>query len=184
MAQGAPKAASLKIFPPVLLYIFINRQSQIFSNMFALRILTVLLGLEPPTMRFLFERSVRVERVRRNSPKLQLDFFLCPSKKPWKRRCARPQAPKRWPGRLFAIKLRINDGFGMFFRCILTTRLTLCFGLSRFLFGAPMGATRYEHQSFHSRMHVKDGATGQFTSFAQKNFSTPTATSSNVVGEL
>ena len=71
-----------------------------------------------------------------------------------------------------------------FFRCILTTRLTLCFGLSRFLFGAPMGATRHEHQSFHSRMHGKDGATGQFTSFAQKNFSTPTATSSNVVGEL
>jgi len=90
-----------------------------------------------------------------------------PRKKAWEGRCAWPQALKRWPGRLFAIKLRINDGFGMFFRCILTTRPYFIHLLSRFLFGAPMGATRHEHQTFHSRMHEKDGATGQFTSFAQ-----------------
>ena len=73
----------------------------------------------------------------------------------------------------------------MFFRCILTTRHHFIHLLSRFLFGAPMGATRHEHQTFHSRIHGKDGATGQLTSFAQKNiFSTPTATCSNVVGEL
>ena len=41
--------------------------------------------------------------------------LFVPRKKAWERRCARLQAPERWPGRLFAIKLHINDGFGMFF---------------------------------------------------------------------
>ena len=124
-------------------------------------------------MRFWFERSVRVERVLYlwpNLSKVTVSFLFVPRKKAWERRCAWPQAPKRWPWRLFAIKLRINDGFGMFFRCILTTRFHFIHLLSRFLFGAPMGATRHEHQIFHSRMHGKDGATGQFTSFAQNIF--------------
>ena len=121
----------------------------------------------------------------KNLSKVTVSFLFVPRKKAWERRCARPQAPKRWPGRLFAIKLRINDGFGMFFRCILTTRLHCTHLLSRFLFEAPMGATRHEPQTFHSRMHEKDGASGVFTSFAQKNmFSTPTANCSNVVDKL
>ena len=88
-----------------------------------------------------------------NLTKVTVSFLFVPRKKAWERRYARPQAPERWPGRLFAIKLRINDGFGIFFRCILTTRLHFIHLLSRFLFGAPMGATRHEHQAFHSRMH-------------------------------
>ena len=95
-------------------------------------------------------------------------FLFVPRKKARERRCSWPQALKRWPRQLFAIKLRINDGFGMFFRCIFSTRPYFIHLLSRFLFGAPMGATRHKHQTFHSRMHGKDGATGQFTSFAQK----------------
>ena len=61
--------------------IFFNRQSRIFSHIFALRISTVFLGLEPPTMRFLFERSVRVERVQRTSHKVTVGFCLCRGKR-------------------------------------------------------------------------------------------------------
>jgi len=104
-----------------------------------------------------------------NLSKVTVSFLFVPRKKAWERRCAWPQALERWPGRLFAIKLRINDGFGMFFRCILTTRFHFIHLLSRFLFGAPMGATRHEHQAFPCRVHEKDGAPGVFTSFAQKN---------------
>ena len=105
--------------------------------------------------------------------KVTVGFLFVPRKKAWERRCAWPQALKRWPRRLFAIKLRINDGFGMFFRCILTTRQHFIHLLSRFLFGAPMGATRHEHQTFHSRMHGKDGATGQFILSLKKIFFRP-----------
>ena len=55
------------------------------------------------------------------------------------------------------MKLRINDGFGMFFCSILTTRPHCAHLLNRFLFEAPMGATRHEHQTSHSRMHEEDG---------------------------
>ena len=104
-----------------------------------------------------------------NLTKVTVSFLFVP-RMAWEGRCARPQAPKRWPGRLFAIKLRINDGFGMFFRCILTTRPYFIHLLSRFLFGPPMGATRHDLQTSHSRLHEKDGTPGVLTSFATKIF--------------
>ena len=65
-------------------------------------------------MRFLFERSVRVAGTK-NLSKVTVGFLFVPRKKAWERRCAWPQALKMWPRRFFAIKLRIKDGFGMFF---------------------------------------------------------------------
>ena len=47
--------------------------------------------------------------------KVSVVFLFVPRKKAWQTKFAWPQALKRWPGRLLAIKLRINDGFGMFF---------------------------------------------------------------------
>ena len=65
-----------------------------------------------------------------------------------------PQAFKRWPGRLFSIKLPINDDLE-YFSAFYITRPHRVRLLSRLLIGAPMGATRHKHQAFQSRRHEK-----------------------------
>ena len=56
-----------------LAFSFCNRQSRIFPHMLALQILTVLQGLEPPTMRF----SANPNGNPQTSPKWLLVFCLC-----------------------------------------------------------------------------------------------------------
>ena len=100
------------VFSPVLLFFF-NRQSRIFSHIFALRFSAVLPGLEPP-MFYLRKKNTKFDA--------KSDDRCSVSKGKMAKRCSSMgrMHVKRWPVRLAAINLPIDHVLRLFSCVVLT----------------------------------------------------------------
>ena len=120
-----------------------------------------------------------------NLSKVTVSFLFVPRKKAWERRCAWPQALERWPGRLFAIKLRINGGFEMFFSLYFDHSPLLHPPSEQVSIWGSYGRDEARAPDLSFANAWKRWCNRSVHFFRSKNiFSTPTATFSNVVVEL